>query len=294
MKKITLTAISALAALGIAGTANAASVSSQLFNGFQLLSDNSAEYLVKGANNTDPLLATTVEVGDSLSGILSIDTVEQTGSANHLGSGGVNELTAIFQITVVGKDTNGVNGCATAFCFSFAPSTSFATDLSGDARWAGVDTTGAMVAFYEDSANDYNRLGTDLNADIASASGGSAFWLAGIGGANDFWAANAVSDNIAAIGATPVPGNGGGYNVGLSLLGNPHGPMLDLVNCLNGPVNFCGSGSLLGTGGATTPFDSFDDVNFAVNVVPEPATLGVFGLGLLGMGAFARRRRKAA
>jgi hypothetical protein len=40
------------------------------------------------------------------------------------------------------------------------------------------------------------------------------------------------------------------------------------------------------------PYVQFDNVG--LNVVPEPATVALFGAGLLGAGALARRRRRAA
>ena len=58
-----------------------------------------------------------------------------------------------------------------------------------------------------------------------------------------------------------------------------------------GLVDVCGSGSLLGTGGLSTPYDSFNNVDFTINVIPEPSTFALAGLALLGMG-FAARRRK--
>jgi hypothetical protein len=54
-------------------------------------------------------------------------------------------------------------------------------------------------------------------------------------------------------------------------------------------VNVCGSGSLLGTNGTSTPFQSFDNVDFRLNVVPEPAMLSLLGIGLFAMGWMRRK-----
>lgn len=275
----------ALVAMTIGG-AQAASVSDNLFAGFQQLSDNSAEYLINGATSTG---VNTVDVGDRLRGIFTIETVEKAPfPTRFLGTGGNDELTGIFDLVVTAK-----SGGPGAFQFTFAPSGALAA-------YGGVNVG---AAFFADSSVDYTRINQPGCTTIACMEGratdGSLFWSVGFTSASNFWVANAVSDDITAIGSIPAPGNGGSFNTGVSLIANPAatGPALGLVNCFNPllgaivQVSMCGSGSLLGTGGVETPFQSFDDVNFTINRIPEPATLGLMGLGLLGV-AFASRRRK--
>jgi len=62
------------------------------------------------------------------------------------------------------------------------------------------------------------------------------------------------------------------------------------------PTTFAGLSAVRLT--AMNEFDEplvlIDNVTFNATVIPEPATVGLFAIGLLGVGAFARRRRAAS
>lgn len=326
-KAFLTTAAAGAMLLGMAAeSANAIPISGLLVGGDNLLSDNSAEYLIKGAGN---LLPTTIQVGDRLRGIASIGTIEN----NVLPPGGVsiggttvyNELTVLFDITVASKA-----GAPGAFAFSFAPTPGFDLEVAG-LGFTG-STVGAMAAFFTDPANNYTRtLLTDtgvapgtqttaasIAADRATmealASDGTPFWLFGQDGVDDFWNATAITDSIAIAATAPLNTPFGQFAIGLSKISDGIGPELGSLGptgCLNlltltfSDVNVCGNGGLLakgptdgGVGGGTphlnSAMDSFDDVNFNIRVVPEPGTLGLFGFSLLGLGFMAKRRQKKA
>jgi len=324
-----------------AGSASALTVGSLLSSGGLFsLSDNSAEYLIKGVDpvtgvaNTNPDV---VELGDVLRGIASIDTVTKGAVQTGIGTGtAYNELTILFEIAVtnkvaVGGALSGGGTCTSLVCFEFGPTASFAAEVGG---LGFANTAGAMAAFFEDPAQDFTRtiltdtdlvtagtqttpasIAADLLAMEASATGGLPFWLVGLDVIDDFWLAGTTGDNITLLNLLSNPTSFGSFNMGLSLLDNPTGPNLNPALCtdLTSPlitfsvVEFCANGGLqakgptdgditgdgIGDGVAhiNTAYDSLDDVNFNINVVPEPASLGLLGLGLLGLGFISRRRR---
>lgn len=61
------------------------------------------------------------------------------------------------------------------------------------------------------------------------------------------------------------------------------------------PVDFAGSQQIRGVQDLDTPFElsSNTNVSFNATVIPEPATMLLFGSGLLGLAALGRRRKKA-
>lgn len=291
MKSFTKTVLGAAAGLLFAVSgAQAATVAGSLYPGLNQLSDNSAESLINAPGTS----GTTVDVGDRLRGIFVIDSIESLGgggTTSMLAGSGNNELTGLFDVTVVGKVNVG-----SVFFYTFAPTAGFAAEIGGPANSA--------VAFYDGGAtHDFNRLTpacttTGAGGDCeAAVTNGSLLWVAGFGG-DSFWQATAFTDNIANIGAAGSTQIGGFFNIGLDLLVNNSGRLLNTVTCNNpttglatSGLEFCGSGSLLGTGGASTPYNSFDNVDFTIDVVPEPASIALAGLALLGLGFTSRRRK---
>src|SRR5205085_10598014 len=100
--------------------------------------------------------------------------------------------------------------------------------------------------------------------------------------------------NIGIIGSLTPPAEGGGYNATLNFLVNNTGYAFTSRPCVfpggTAIADVCASGSLLGTAGASTPFNSFSNVDFTLLRAPEPGPLALFALGLT-LAGIARRRR---
>lgn len=228
----------------------------------------------------------TLSVGDVLYSVFEIPFFEING-VNAIPAG--MELTGVAAVEVAFSSGGGA--------FAFRP-------------WAGFGHgAGSMVAMWlNDLTTNVDLVGTNssqlscttLAGCTAQATAGTQFQIDGfLGDPDEFWTALATTTDIAAIkaGASSTPF--AVFNAGLSNLFNTSGPVSFInpvtgAECVDttGCVQFLVSGSVLGGGGlADTTIVGRSDFQGQKFVVPEPGTLALLGLGLLGLSATVRRRK---
>lgn len=298
MKSKTLAKLLGAATL-VVGASSAQAVLLPIPAGTFLLSDNSAEYLINctpgttGCESPEPPAGTedtTVDVGDRLHGIFLIDDIS---GISILAGSPYDELAGVFDVTVTAV-TPGVDGFGNpqyAYQFGATPGFAAAYGLSA----------GAAVAWYVDPNHEFARetnsgqTTTDLENLITD---GTLFWGSGI----SFWNALTATNDIQQIGIGAI--GGGQFRMGLNLTDNFSGLTFLKVPCVNQAagnaivlVDQCANGNILTPATQTrftTPYDVWDDVNFTMNRIPEPGTLALLGVGLLGIGGRMFRRRQMA
>ena len=240
-----------------------------------LLSDNNAEELINAGGATD----TTLDLGDRLRGIFSIDSIEAFGFPTNITPFGGNELTGIFDITVVSKTLAGGAPLPGQMSYNYV-----------FAATGNLSTANAAVEMYYDPSGDYDRLTCATTALCEATAMNGSLWAAF---SETFWTAFAFTDDMAVVGGISAPSNGGIFNSGLNFLVNNTGYEFLQKDCLGVTIDVCASGSLLGTGGIQTPYDTFSNVDFTLNRVPAPGVLSLMGLGLLGLVGIRRRKNRA-
>jgi len=294
MNKFKLSALALAMGLGISSNAFAlTSINDSLVDGVNTWSDDSGELFLDLDNNG------TVTQGDqfvSVLGFTSFPTATPTGASTY------NELTGLFAIEVTNNPVAVDFSCggdlvcggmtfgavadmnatlataATEFGLTAFPTY---TNLDGSALTAGTG-----ILFFEDTTHNYIRdTAPDLATAFDTAIDGTMVMTAGL-----FGGASSLS-GLLPLDPTGLASVAAGTGIG-SITGE-----FTIFDEIFASYDFnptiTVTGNLSGTQGSTSPFGIHDDISMTLTAtkVPEPSTIALIGLGLLGMAGASRKKK---
>jgi hypothetical protein len=288
MRRI-LIPLAVLLVLGLGVQAHAASALS-LLEAYQvnLLEDDDVESAFLAAPPN-------LQKGDLLYGMVVINPHVDTVTGPNLGD---RRLVVDNQATFTGVFVLKVMDRTGAGPYEYTFGHASATEWSTYAGYTPNSSDTLAVFFSDDDADDYidTGAGTTL-ASLATAQDGVYLWEFGFNArdANGrFWLADAKTSNVGEIGITP---DSLSFRAALDVTHYGAGPQLL-------PFNYLQFGEFAGlftdlqlvgrnTVGDAGDFDVPTDAEIYLKPTPEPGTLALLGLGLLGLGGVVYRRRRS-
>jgi hypothetical protein len=297
-----------------------------LNQGVQEFEDNDYEALFRYDNGvlTAPAIDSSsfIQVGDIFAGVLKIQatqvaetTTSPAGPTTDLQN--TNTFTAIFAIETTSVSCIGA-GCSVAVRDNFTDVLAFKP--ASQTTWNEVFGPGGLADV--SSEVDVSSLadGTAImwfdNVDYVSADEGLAnlslsatsfvkdgilqyeFGFTGGGdtpGPDEFWSTRGEDAALPFFTGATTPSNRIALNITQRWAGpalEPHNWRLDVRgdSLFTGPTEFQGFGSVTGISGVGTPWPVVTDTDAYMSSIPEPASIALMSLGLVGLG-FASRKK---
>jgi hypothetical protein len=326
--------ISAISAVGLALSLSTTAVSAApyLFGpDVQLIEDEDAEVLLNRDGTVKPITASTrIEEGDLFAGVFKYQatkTVNDPGpgidlsGANTTFSGAF--LIKALSVTAASGDITTIDNSFDTLTFGAASQAEW-DSVFGDSKTIDIFPTfdvaningsgsgiapGTMALFFNDVVynNAIDNAGTLSSSATSFIAGGSLQYEAGFTGgagtaaANQFWSTKGLDAAFPSLTGTNNPTNRFAIDItkqwaGPNLLAHNYLGALATVTDSNytGPTQFQSKGDFAKPLGQNSPWGLGTDTDTYIHAVPEPASLAVLAVGLLGFGLNNRRTRKAA
>jgi hypothetical protein len=294
-----MASVSLAAGMALSAFSGAASAGITWFSPLTGFEDDDLAWVLKAQRDAQgnitgysaPVQAGKLAVGDRIVGVLEFNQTYPVGNPGAATPVTGFELTGVYDLTIASL-TDVPLGTVTGANIFFAPTAAAFSYLS-------TSPAGSLIQLYTDPAKNLDTVGpncTDLADCISKASDGSTWAALGFGLDDDeFFSAFIFNNDLTALLASQASASVGTENFGLSILDNDTGKTFGPQACAlcsgtDQLIEVVGGGVLKGGQGLQNGAVTRSDVDAQVAPIPEPGTLALVSLSLLGL-AFAGRRR---